>query len=282
MGSGRTGSFDFHRAGVPGRLSPVKLLFLGDIVGEPGRRAVRSLLPGLVAREGVAFVVANGENSAGGNGITAAIAAELLGYGVDVLTTGDHVWDQRETATLLQKEPRLLRPGNYPADVPGSGSVVVTRPGLPPVAVMNLQARTFMPAIENPFTLAVAEVERLRKTTPVVFLDFHGEATSEKIAMGRMLDGRVTAVVGTHTHVQTADEQVFPGGTAYLTDAGFTGPHDSVLGREVEPVVRRFLTNMPQRFEVASGRILMQGALIDLDETTGRARSIRRVSEALG
>jgi hypothetical protein len=259
----------------------VKLLFLGDIVGEPGRRAVRTLLPGLVAREGIGFVIANGENSAGGNGITASIATELFSYGIDVITTGDHVWDQRETAGLLGKEPRLLRPGNYPAGVAGSGSVVVARPGQPAVGVMNLQARTFMPAIENPFTFAVSEVARLRAETPILFLDFHGEATSEKIAMGRMLDGKVTAVVGTHTHVQTADEQVFPGGTAYLTDAGFTGPHDSVLGREVEPIIRRFLTNMPQRFEVASGRILMQGALIDLDDVTGRALSIRRVSEAL-
>lgn len=259
----------------------VKLLFLGDIVGEPGRRAVRSLLPALVSREGVDFVVANGENSAGGNGITAAIAADLFQSGVDVLTTGDHVWDQKETAGLLAREPRLLRPGNYPADVPGSGSIVVTKPGLPPVAVMNLQARTFMPAIENPFTLAQRLVEELRAKTPVVFLDFHGEATSEKIAMGRMLDGKVSAVVGTHTHVQTADEQVFPGGTAYLSDAGFTGPHESILGREIAPIVKRFLTNMPQRFEMASGRVRMQGALVDIDEATGRARSIRRVSEPL-
>ena len=257
------------------------LLFLGDIVGEPGRRAVRLLLPKLVDREGIGFVVATGENSAGGNGITATIATELFSYGVDVITTGDHVWDQKETAALLAKEPRLLRPGNYPVGVPGSGSIIVERSGQPSVAVLNFQARTFMPAIENPFTLAIVEVERIRAFTPIIFMDFHGEATSEKIAMGRMLDGKVSAVVGTHTHVQTADENVFPGGTAYLTDAGFTGPHDSVLGREVAPVIRRFLTNQPQRLEVASGWIRLQGALIDIDETTGRARSIRRVSEAL-
>jgi metallophosphoesterase (TIGR00282 family) len=159
--------------------------------------------------------------------------------------------------------------------------VVVSKPGLPPVAVMNLQARTFMPAIENPFTLAATMVESLRTQASVVFLDFHGEATSEKIAMGRFLDGKVSAVVGTHTHVQTADEQVFPGGTAYLSDAGFTGPHDSILGREVAPIVKRFLTNMPQRFEIASGQVRLQGAIIDIDESTGRARSIRRVSELL-
>lgn len=264
-----------------GRVRAVKLLFLGDIVGEPGRRAVRVLLPALVAREEIGFVVANGENSAGGSGITGAIATELFGYGVDVITTGDHVWDQRETAALLAKEPRLLRPGNYPAEVPGSGSVVVSKPGLPVVAVMNLQARTFMPAIENPFTLAATMVESLRTQATVLFLDFHGEATSEKIAMGRFLDGKVSAVVGTHTHVQTADEQVFPGGTAYLSDAGFTGPHDSILGREVAPIVKRFLTNMPQRFEIASGQVRLQGAIIDIDDSTGRARSIRRVSELL-
>jgi metallophosphoesterase (TIGR00282 family) len=258
----------------------VKLLFIGDIVGEPGRRAVRTLLPGLVAREDVGFVVANGENAAGGNGITSAIAADLLGWGVDVITTGDHVWDQRETADLLAREPRLLRPANYPAGVPGNGSVVVHKPGRPPVAVMNLQGRTFMPALENPFPLARAEAERLRALAPVLFVDFHAEATSEKIAMGRLLDGTASAVIGTHTHVQTADERVFPGGTAYLSDAGFTGPHDSVLGRTIEPVVRRFLTGMPQRFEVAADRILLQGAIVTLDETTGRATSIRRVSEA--
>ena len=259
----------------------MKLLFIGDIVGEPGRRAVRLLLPILCERHGIGFVVANGENSAGGNGITTPLAQELFASGVDVLTTGDHVWDQKEAFGLLAKEPRVLRPANYPSGVPGSGSVVHTRAGGIPVAVLNLQARTFMPPLENPFALAVTEVARLRALTPIVFLDFHGEATSEKIAMGRMLDGQVSAVIGTHTHVQTADEWILPKGTAYLTDAGFTGPHDSVLGREVEPVLRRFLTGLPQRFEVASGRILLQGAVVDIDEATGLARSIVRVSEPL-
>lgn len=259
----------------------MRLLFLGDIVGEPGRRAVRLLLEGLVFREAVDFVVANAENSAGGNGITAGIAGELFSYGVDVITTGDHVWDQKETASFLTTESRVLRPSNYPPDVPGNGAIVWNKPGLPPVAVLNLQGRTFMPPLENPFLRAQAEVARLRTATPVIFVDFHAEATSEKIAMGRMLDGLVSGVVGTHTHVQTADEQVLPGGTGYLTDAGFTGPHDSVLGRMVEPVLRRFLTGLPQRFEVAQDRILLQGALLDIDEATGRTRSITRVSEPL-
>ena len=261
---------------------PVKLLFIGDIVGEPGRRAVRTLLPVLRERFGLEFVVANAENSAGGNGITAATAQEIFMAGVDVITSGDHVWDQKEIIGLLAKDPRVLRPANYPPGVVGSGTVIIDRPSGPPVAVLNLQARTFMAPLENPFLVAQTEVEQLRARTPVIFLDFHGEATSEKIAMGRMLDGRVSAVIGTHTHVQTADEWVLPKGTAYLSDAGFTGPHDSVLGREVEPIIKRFLTQMPQRFEVASGRILLQGAVVDIDEVTGLARSIVRVSEALG
>jgi 2',3'-cyclic-nucleotide 2'-phosphodiesterase len=262
-------------------LPPVNLLFIGDIVGEPGRRAIRSLLPGLRERHAIDFVVANGENSAGGNGITAAIAEEIFNLGIDVITTGDHVWDQKDTASLLAREPRVLRPANYPPGVPGRGSIVHTRPGQPPVAVLNLQGRTFMPNLENPFVLADAEVNRLRTETPIVFVDIHAEATSEKIALGRFLDGRASAVIGTHTHVQTADEWVLPGGTAFLSDAGFTGPHDSVLGRTVEPIVRRFLTGMPSRFEVASERVLLQGALIEIDATTGRARTISRVSESL-
>lgn len=239
------------------------------------------LLEDLVYRESVDFVVANGENSAGGNGITAGIAGELFSYGVDIITTGDHVWDQKETASFLTTESRVLRPANYPSGVPGNGSVVWNKPGLPPVAVLNLQARTFMPSLENPFVLAQSEVARLRTATKVILVDFHGEATSEKIAMGRMLDGSVSLVVGTHTHVQTADDQIFPGGTAYLTDAGFTGPHESVLGRQVEPVLKRFLTGLPQRFEVATGQVRLQGVLVDIDVSTGKARSIMRVSEDL-
>lgn len=268
--------------GEPGcQAAGVKLLFIGDIVGEPGRRAVRRLLPGLKSRHEIEFVVANGENSAGGNGITAATAQEIFGAGVDVITSGDHLWDQKEIFTLLAKDARVLRPANYPAGVIGSGSVVIERDGRCPVGVLNLQGRTFMPPLENPFLSAQSEVARLRKKTAVILVDFHAEATSEKIAMGRFLDGTVSLVVGTHTHVQTADEWVLPKGTAYLSDAGFTGPHDSVLGREVEPVVKRFLTQTPQRFEVASGRVLLQGVLVDVDESTGLAKSIQRVSEPL-
>jgi len=260
---------------------PMKLLFIGDVVGAPGRRAVRELLPGLRERLGIGVVVVNGENSAGGNGITSALAQELMSAGVDVITTGDHVWDQKETPGLLEKDQRVLRPANYPDGVPGRGRVVIRLEGLPPVGILNLQGRTFMPPLGDPFAEAEEQVGELRKETPIILVDFHAEATSEKIALGRFLDGRVSAVIGTHTHVQTADEWVLPGGTAYLTDAGFTGPHDSVLGREVAPVVQRFRTQMPQRFEVASGRVLLQGAWIDVDESTGLARSITRVSERL-
>jgi metallophosphoesterase (TIGR00282 family) len=259
----------------------VKLLFIGDIVGEPGRRAVKVLVPLLRLQHGLDVVIANGENSAGGSGITAKMADEIFSAGVDVITSGDHLWDQKEVTELLAHEPRFLRPANYPPGVSGQGSRVYRPAGKTPFAVVNLQGRTFMPALDNPFTIAETLIPALRQETPVIFLDFHAEATSEKIALARMLDGRLSAVIGTHTHVQTADEQVFPGGTAYLSDAGFTGPHESVLGREIEPVIRRFVTQTPQRFEVAKGRVRLQGALLDIDENTGHARSITRISEEL-
>lgn len=258
----------------------MKLLFIADIVGQPGRRAVKELVPRLRQQHRVDVVVANGENSAGGSGITVNTAGEIFAAGVDIITSGDHLWDQKEVIDLLGNERRFVRPLNYPAGTPGQGSAVFEAKGLPPVAILNLQGRTFMPALENPFHAALAEVEKLRRTTRLIFVDFHAEATSEKVAMARMLDGQVSAIVGTHTHVQTADEQIFPGGTAFLCDGGFTGPHESVIGREIEPIIRRFMTNMPQKFEVAKGRILLQGAVIEIDEQTGRAKGIQRVSEA--
>ncbi len=224
-------------------------------------------------------VIANGENSAGGSGITPGTAHEIFEAGVDVITSGDHLWDQKEVVQLLEGESRFVRPLNYPNGTPGQGSTLFCSPGKPPVAVLNVQGRTFMPDLDNPFHATLAAVERCRAQTPIVFIDMHAEATSEKIALARMLDGKVSAVIGTHTHVQTADEQIFPGGTAFLCDAGFTGPHESVLGREIEPIIARFLTNTPQRFGVAKDRVLLQGALIDVDDRTGKAVSIRRVSE---
>ena len=264
----------------------MKLLFIGDIVGQPGRRAVKELLPKLREQHALDFVIANGENSAGGSGITPKTAEEIFSAGVDVITSGDHLWDQKEVMELLANEKRFLRPLNYPPETPGHGSGVfevqspVSKIHSPlTVAVMNAQGRTFMPPLEHPFLLAAEEVKRLREQTKIIFVDFHAEATSEKIAFARFLDGQVSAVVGTHTHVQTADEQIFPGGTAYLTDAGFTGPHESVLGREIEPIIKRFLTGMPQRFDVAKNRVLLHGAVIEIDEATGKAIRIQRVSE---
>ncbi len=266
----------------------MKLLFIGDIVGQPGRNAVKTLLPKLREQHALDFVIANGENSAGGSGITPKVAEEIFSAGVDIITSGDHLWDQKEVMELLANEKRFLRPLNYPPGTPGQGSGVFEVQGLKSevqspllTAVLNLQGRTFMPPLENPFTLALDEVKRLREQTQIIFVDFHAEATSEKIAFARMLDGQVSAVVGTHTHVQTADEQIFPGGTAYLSDAGFTGPHESVLGREIEPIIRRFLTNMPQKFDVAKNRVLLHGAVIEIDDASGKSVKIQRVAEAI-
>ena len=257
----------------------MKILFIGDIVGEPGRRAVKQLVPVLRERHAVDAVVANGENSAGGSGITPATAREIFDAGVDVITSGDHLWDQKEVTELLAKEPRFVRPLNYPAGTIGQGSTVCATGAHPAFAVVNVQGRTFMPPLENPFLMIADEIERLRKTTPIILVDIHAEATSEKIALARMLDGKVSAVIGTHTHVQTADEQIFPGGTAFLCDAGFTGPHESVLGREIEPIIRRFLTNTPQRFGVAKQNVQLQGVIVKVDDGTGKAAGIQRVSE---
>ncbi|HEX7577882.1 MAG TPA: TIGR00282 family metallophosphoesterase [Verrucomicrobiae bacterium] len=259
----------------------MNILFVGDIVGQPGRNAVKTILPKLREQHALDFVIANGEYSAGGSGITPKTAGEIFDAGVDIITSGDHLWDQKEVMELLENERRFLRPLNYPAGTPGQGSVVTLKGSMPPIAVLNVQGRVFMQQpLENPFVLAAEEVKRLREQTKIIFVDFHAEATSEKIAFGRFLDGQVSAVVGTHTHVQTADEQILPHGTAYLTDAGFTGPHESVLGREIEPVIKKFLTVMPQRFELAINRVMLHGAVIEIDDASGKAIKIQRVAEA--
>ncbi len=260
----------------PGML---RILFLGDVVGEPGRKAVMESVRQYKTERGVDFVIVNGENSANGRGLTPKITIDLLRAGVAVVTSGDHIWDQKEILPYIDTEPRLLRPLNYPLGTPGAGSVVLETPkGL--VAVINVQGRTFMqPPLENPFRCMDEEVARLREQTPVIFVDVHAETTSEKIAMGRFLDGRVSAVVGTHTHTQTADEQIFPGGTAFLCDAGMCGPSESVLGREIRPIVDRFLTSRPILYPIARGPVKMHGALIDIDEATGLAMHIERVAD---
>jgi len=254
----------------------LRILFLGDIVGEPGRKAVIDSLPALRVELGVDFIIVNGENSAGGRGITPKICIDLLRAGAAVVTTGDHVWDQREIVDFMETEPRLLRPGNYPPGTPGHSWVVLeTAKGK--VGVVNIQGRTFtLPILENPFLAMDAILEEVRKETAIIFVDIHAETTSEKIAMGRYLDGRVSAVVGTHTHVQTADEQIFPGGTAFLCDAGMCGGHESILGRRIEPIIERFLKATPIGFPVAKGDIRLSGAIIDIDEETGRAVAIGR------
>ena len=263
------------------KLRMIRILFLGDIVGEPGRKAVKKRLPAIREETNADFLIVNGENVAGGRGITPKIAIELLRAGAAVITTGDHAWDQVEITEYFPTEPRLLRPINYPEDTPGWGSIVLeTKKGR--VGVINAQGRSFIePPLENPFLMVEAEVERMKQEekADVIFLDFHAETTSEKIAMGYALDGRISAVVGTHTHVQTADEQILPNGTAYLTDAGMCGPTYSVLGRRTEPVIERFKTGRPQRFPVAKGPVSLRGVIVDVDENTGLATSIQRFAE---
>jgi metallophosphoesterase (TIGR00282 family) len=258
----------------------MRLLFLGDVVGRPGRRAVQRILPVLIAREQVEFVIANCENAAGGKGVDPDSAEELLDAGVDVLTSGNHVWQHPSIVPYMNESRRLLRPLNFPRGVPGAGWAVHGNRRAPaPVGVLNLIGRVFMGPADCPFRAAEEAVEELRRQAKVILVDMHGEATSEKVAMGRFLDGKVSAVVGSHTHIQTADEEVLPGGTAYLTDAGMCGPESSILGVKSEQVLRRFLTQMPTRFEVAAGPVIVQGALIDVDPTTGQATAVRRVRE---
>ncbi|CAN5313232.1 2',3'-cyclic-nucleotide 2'-phosphodiesterase [soil metagenome] len=259
--------------------STLRILFLGDVVGEPGRKAAMAFLPDIRARRGVDFSIVNGENAAGGRGITPKICIGLLRAGAAVVTSGDHIWDQPEILEYIKGEPRLLRPANFPPGVPGAGSIVLQSPK-GKVAVANVLGRTFtQPTIDNPFTVLDGEVARLRAETPIIFVDVHAETTSEKIAIARMLDGRVSAVIGTHTHVQTADEQIFAGGTAFLCDAGMCGPVESILGRQMDPIIGRFLTGLPARFPVAKGPVRICGVLVDIDVESGEARGIERVSQ---
>jgi len=255
------------------------ILFLGDIVGQPGRAGVITRLPELKSKYALDFVIVNGENAAGGRGITGKITIDLLRAGVSVITSGDHIWDQKEILSFIESEPRLLRPVNYPDGTPGSGYIVLETPK-GKVAVINVQARTFMqPILENPFPALDAAVAEMRNETPIIVVDVHGETTSEKIAIGRYLDGRVSAVLGTHTHVQTADEQIFEHGTAFICDAGMCGPVQSILGRTIGSVVTRFISNLPSVFPIAGGPTRLRGVLLEIDEKNGRALSIRRVDE---
>ncbi len=254
----------------------MKILFIGDIIGEPGRKMVRAQMRGLVEQYRPDLVVANGENAAGGFGITPDIAEELFSLGIHVLTSGNHVWDKKEIEPYLTKQDRLIRPSNYPAGNPGFGSVVIST-GAGKAAVLNLEGRVFMSNLEDPFRVAVEEIGKLKKETPVVIVDFHAEATSEKAALAWHLDGKASAVIGTHTHVQTADERVLPGGTAFITDAGMTGPVDSVIGVKKEQAIARFLYQTPHRFEIPKGATHLCAVVVDADAKTGKANSIERI-----
>jgi 2',3'-cyclic-nucleotide 2'-phosphodiesterase len=255
----------------------MKILFAGDIVGSPGRSALKQLLPGLRKEYALDAVVANAENAAGGSGITSRVAQELFECGVDVMTSGDHIWKKSEIFEFINAEQRIFRPLNYPPGAPGRGAGIITLKGGLKLGIINLVGRVFMDALECPFRQAMQAREALCKETPVIIVDMHAEATSEKIALGWYLDGKVSAVLGTHTHIQTADEKILPQGSAYITDVGMTGPYQSVIGRRIEDVLERFLTSIPVRFEVAEQDIQLHGVVLDIDERTGKARSIERV-----
>ena len=255
----------------------MKVLLIGDIVGDPGRRVIAHRLAEVKAAHEIDFVIGNAENAAGGFGITPKIADELFAMGIDVLTTGNHVWDKKEALDYLAKERRILRPANYPEQTPGLGRYVAELDSGLKIGVLQLMGRVFMPMTDCPFQAARRELEWLRATTNIIIVDMHAEATSEKRAMGWHLDGQVTAVLGTHTHVQTADEEVLPQGTAYLTDVGMTGPLESVIGITPASAIRKFLTQMPTRFESAGGPAILQGAVVTIDPVSGRAVAIERV-----
>ena len=259
----------------------MKILFIGDIVGKPGRDAIKALLPELVKEHGLDFIIANAENSAGGSGITPQTAQELFSYGVDVITSGDHIWKKKDVLEIIRSDNRILRPVNYPEGAPGQGACLFkTKKGIK-LGVVNVVGRVFMEALDCPFRAAALAVEGLLKNTKIIIVDIHAEATSEKVALGRYLDGKVSAVLGTHTHIQTADEKILPRGTAYITDVGMTGPCDSVIGRRVEDVLERFITCVPVKFEIAEKDIQVQGAVVQIDEETGKSVSITRVQKKL-
>lgn len=255
----------------------MKVLFIGDIFGEPGRRALARAVPRLVAQRQIDIVIGNGENAAGGFGITPELAEELFDLGLAVITTGNHAWDKKEIVDYFPREPRLLRPANYPDGVPGHGSVVVESASGEQLGVLQLMGRAYMPTVNCPFQVARKEMAALKKQTSAVIVDMHAEATSEKMAMGHYLDGEAVAVVGTHTHVQTADDQILPKGTAYITDIGMTGPLHSVIGVKKELAIEKFLTGMPRRFEVASGPAVFCAVLVEVDARLGKALSIERI-----
>lgn len=255
----------------------MKVLFIGDIVGKVGRTTLKGLLPNLVDRYKIDLVIANGENLAGGFGITEKTADEVLKSGVHIITSGNHIWDKKESVPYIAKEDRILRPVNYPLGVPGYGSLIYTISNGAKVGVINISGRVFMSALDCPFRTGEKEIEKLRESTKVIIVDFHAEATSEKIAFGYFVDGKVSAVVGTHTHVQTADEKILPNGTAYITDVGMTGPSGGVIGIEKERIIERFLLQMSVKFETAKGEGILSAVVIEINENTGKSTAIQRL-----
>jgi 2',3'-cyclic-nucleotide 2'-phosphodiesterase len=256
----------------------MKILFIGDIVGSPGRMAVRELLPALISKKKIDFVIANCENASAGFGVTKKNVEELYSYHIDVLTSGNHIWNKKEVLAFIGDQERLLRPANYPSTTPGAGSVLIPLKTGEYVGVLNLAGRIFMQPIDCPFVAAKNKIAELREKTKIIIVDIHAEATSEKKSLGWYLDGEVSAVLGTHTHVQTADEEILPQGTAYISDVGMTGPFDSVIGIKKEIIIERFLTQMPNKFDVAEDDIRMQGVIMNIDEASGKANSIERFS----
>lgn len=259
----------------------MKVLFLGDVFGKPGREILKKKLPSLVEENNVDFIIANGENAAGGIGITPDICETLLYMGVDIITSGNHIYKKREIYDYIERQPRLLKPANYPPSTPGSGYHIMFDKKNNKIAVINICGRVFIDYFDCPFRTIDKILSNVRKETPVIIVDFHAEVTSEKVAMGWYLDGRVSAVVGTHTHVQTADERILPGGTAYITDVGMVGPRNSVIGVKKENIIKKFLTMMPQKFTVSEDDYLVNGVVININEKNGRAESINRLNIAI-
>ncbi len=259
----------------------MKILFLGDIVGRSGRDAVTYLVPEFKKNGLIDFAVANAENAAGGSGITPEIADELFNGEIDILTSGDHIWRKKEIFQRLAQDPRIIRPANYPEEAPGRGSTIINLNSGVLIGVINLVGRVFMDSADCPFKAATKELSWFSNKTKIILVDFHAEATSEKLALGYYLDGQVTAVLGTHTHVQTADERTLPKGTAYITDLGMTGPQYSVIGRKPESIIQHFLTGLPAKFEMSDEDVELQGVILDIDELSGKARSIKRIREKI-
>lgn len=260
-------------------MKPLRILMLGDIVGRPGRYACRDHVHGWRKTHGLDLVIANGENASGGNGLSVKNAEELFSYGLDFITSGNHIWKQKDYSELFEKFPNVIRPANYPESVPGRGWGIIETGDGTKVAILNLQGRVFMDPIDSPFTAADRSLSEIREITPVVIVDFHAEATSERVAMGRYLDGKVTGVFGTHTHIATADTRILPHGTAYQTDIGMVGPYDGILGVGSEQVISRFLTGLPVRFEVAKGRVISNGVILTVNPENGTVVDTERFEE---